>query len=95
MRLRTKCTSYDSKIHEHDGEKPQFDISQQMLESLLEYVFTISEVSKLLSVCESTIFRRMKKYNLSVRDFTDIEDETLLCILKELLLSFHGVVNLC
>ena len=88
MRLRTKCISYGSKIHGRDGEKPRFDISQQMLESLLEYGFTISELSKLLSVCESTIFLRMKKYNLSVRDFTDIEDETLLRILKDITCEF-------
>ena len=48
-----------------------------MLENLLDEGFTIKEMSTLLSVSESTIYRRMNRYGLNKFEFTDISDEEL------------------
>ena len=77
IRLRTECIKYGpiacQTTKSHDA--PIFEISRELLETLIESDFMIKEISKLLSVSNSTLYRRM--YSLSVLEFTSIDDDTL------------------
>ena len=46
-----------------------------MLGDLLQEEFTIKEISSILAVSESTVYRRMRQYGLSKFEFTDISDK--------------------
>ena len=63
MSVRLECVKYGSEIPRRNRIEcgaPKFDIPKSMLESYLDQDFTINEISKLLSVSESTIYRRMR-----------------------------------
>ena len=45
--------------------------------NLLHEGFTIREISTMLTVSESTIYRRMRQFGLSKFEFTDISDKGL------------------
>lgn len=81
MALRVKCTKYGSeKPHRNTRNgcgAPQFDIPRSVLECYLEQNLTIDEISKILSVSERTIYRRMGQYGLSKMEFSDVSDEHL------------------
>ena len=80
MNLRTKCATFGSrppiKINERSGAH-KFFIPQCVLENLLDDGFTIKQIANMISVSESTIYRRMGQYNLSARNFSDISDDEL------------------
>ena len=82
MALRLECTKYGSekpqrsKLENQCGA-PQFDIPYSVLECYIEQNLKISEISKILSVSESTIYRRMKQYGLSKMEFSEISDNDL------------------
>lgn len=79
MKLRTESIKYGhappAKVTVNG--KQAYDIPQDILESLLDNSFQISEISQIFCVSESTIYRRMSKYNLSKLSFSDISDELL------------------
>ena len=75
MELRTKCIKYgDVKPAAADGE---FLIPKETLEGLIDIGCTVADMSKMLNVSESTLYRRMRKYNLSKTDFTNLSDNSL------------------
>ena len=82
MALRLECTKYGSekpqrsKLENQCGA-PQFDIPCSVLECYIEQNLKISEISKILSVSESTIYRKMKQYGLSKMEFSEISDNDL------------------
>lgn len=76
MKLRVECIKYGPAINNNRNE-PAYDISKNVLETLIESGFKICEISKLLSVSERTVHRRMSKYQLSVYHFTSIDDDAL------------------
>jgi len=87
MALRMECNKTRSgkqpaKTIHHVGA-PQFDIPRELLESLIEDDFMISEISSILSVSERTVYRRMAKYGLSKLSFSDISDNDLDNYLRE------------
>lgn len=55
----------------------QFNIPKLLLEGYLEQDFTIAEIAKLLSVSESTLYRRMRKFGLCKNEFSVITDGDL------------------
>ena len=58
---------------------PEYLISKSVLEGYLEDGFNIKDIASLLSVSESTVYRRMGRYGLSQLQFTEItEDELVL-----------------
>ena len=69
MSLRLECIKYGSEILQSRNRiecgAPQFDIPKSILESYMDQDFTINEISKLLSVSESTIYRRMHQFGIS------------------------------
>jgi hypothetical protein len=80
MSLRIECTKYGTaKPTRHNNGRTQavFEIPKELLESFLEEDFLISEIATMLSVSESTIYRRMRSYGLSKLSFSDISDEEL------------------
>ena len=79
MRLRTECIKYGTTACQtsRPRDAPNFEISRELLETLIESGFMIKEISKLLSVSDSTVYRRMRMFNLSVLEFTRIDDDTL------------------
>ncbi|CAC5358400.1 unnamed protein product [Mytilus coruscus] len=93
MKLRTECVKYGTsapnKINSECGPA-KFDIPKSVLKNVLENGFKISDITKLLSVSESTIYRRMSQLGLSKMNFTQIDDSdldlTLGQIMKEFLL---------
>ena len=48
-----------------------------MLENLLDEGFSINEISTLLSISESTVYRRMRTFGLSKLAFSEISDDDL------------------
>lgn len=80
MSLRTECAKFGGqaprKLPGTCGA-PTFFIPKCVLENFIEEGFTVGEISKLLAVSESTIYRRMSQYGLSKFEFTDISDKEL------------------
>jgi predicted DNA-binding protein YlxM (UPF0122 family) len=52
-------------------------IPKSVLEFWLDEDFHINDISRLLGVSESTVYRRMREYGLSKLEFTDISDQDL------------------
>ena len=80
MRLRTECVRYGpakpQRVNNECGS-PKFNIPKCFIENALENNFKISEISKLLSVSERTVYRRMSEYGLTKTNFIDIDDSEL------------------
>ncbi|XP_069140000.1 uncharacterized protein [Argopecten irradians] len=80
MKLRTECVKYGhtppAKVS-LDGRAPVFDLPKCTLEYLLDNGFQISDICKILQVSESTVYRRMRAYNLSKMSFCDISNDML------------------
>lgn len=90
MSLRIECTKYGTTKPSrsyNEGVHAVFEIPKEVLESLLED-FLISEIATMLSVSESTIFRRMRRYGLSKRSFSDISDNELDIYVIEIAMEF-------
>ncbi|KAK3084140.1 hypothetical protein FSP39_008884 [Pinctada imbricata] len=91
MKLRTECVKHGPckppKLGANGGA-PEYHIPRSSIESLLENGFKISDISKLLSVSERTIYRRMAKYGLSNMTFSDISDDELDCATNRIILGF-------
>ncbi|KAK6166823.1 hypothetical protein SNE40_023438 [Patella caerulea] len=87
MKLRTECLKFSApRIKNHLNAK--FEINRTILVELIESGFTVVEISKLLSVSERTIYRRMAAFNISVYDFSDIEDDILISKIDDVLRQF-------
>lgn len=80
MALRVECSKYGQQApRKSQGTcgAPIFLIPKCVLENFLEEGFTIKEMSMILSVSESTVYRRMSRYGLSKFEFADISDQEL------------------
>ena len=80
MALRMECTKYGSVKPvqtRKDGDNAKFEIPKEVLEGFLDEEFLISEIATMLSVSESTIYRRMRSYGLRKLEFSEITDEQL------------------
>ena len=78
--LRIECTKFGGeapKKLEGTCGAPIFFIPQSVLGDLLQEGFTIKEISSILAVSESTVYRTMRQYRLSKFEFTDISDKDL------------------
>ena len=77
MALRIECATFGGeaprKVKATCGA-PSFSIPKCVLENLLGEGFTIKEISTILFVSESNIYRRMSLFGLGKSDFTDISD---------------------
>lgn len=96
MRLRLVCINngdvHKCKTIQTDSlYHPKYNISKETLENLIEAGFKISDMSKLLCVSERTIYRRMNTFNLSIYEFTDIDDQSLQAEVKRVTDEFPRV----
>ncbi|KAL3842778.1 hypothetical protein ACJMK2_009200 [Sinanodonta woodiana] len=92
MRLRIECVKFGScqpdLISNHHLGRHEFSIPKTTIEGLLEAGFTVLDISNTLSVSETTVYRRMRQYNLSRLDFSDVSDETLDFTVNEIIREF-------
>ena len=98
MSLRMECSIYGKRKPRRNrlgSGAPEFNIPKSVLENHLEEGFKIKEIASMLSVSESTIYRRMQSYGLSSRDFSDVSDEELDNHITELCKDFHFVGKEC
>ena len=80
MSLRMECSIYGKRKPRRNrlgSGAPEFNIPKSILENHLEEGFKIKEIASMLSVSESTIYRRMQSYGLSSQDFSNVSDEEL------------------
>ena len=80
MSLRMECSIYGKRKPRKNrlgSGAPDFNIPKSILENHLEEGFKIKEIASMLSVSESTIYRRMQSYGLSSQDFSDVSYEEL------------------
>ena len=80
MRLRAECIKFGGeqlpKVSSSCGAL-KFQIPKSVLENLLDEGFSINEISTLLSISESTVYRRMRTFGLSKLAFSEISDDDL------------------
>ena len=80
MALRIECIKCSGgqplKNQDVNGHL-KYEIPQEILESFLDEGFLISEIATMLSVSESTIYRRMRCYGLNKLTFSDVTEEQL------------------
>lgn len=91
MSLRTKCLTFgniNQKKQLKRAGPPQFQIAKDTLENLLNTGFQIKEIAELLSVSESTVYRRMQSYGLSKVNFSLIDDDVLTDTVKDIIKEF-------
>ena len=93
MKLRIECTKYGSSkpstITSNDRcGPPKFNIPKTIIQNLIDEGFLISSIAKLLSVSESTIYRRMQQYGIEKQNFASISDDALDQILGETVKEF-------
>ena len=89
MTLRLECLNFSSnppprKPGTQGCGAPEYLISKSVLEGYLEDGFKIKDIASLLSVSESTIYRRMGRYSLSQLQFTEITEGDLDKVVKEI-----------
>ena len=80
MKLRMECAIHGKQKPQRErpgSGAPAFDIPKSIVENHLEEGFMVKEIASMLSVSESTIYRRMQSYGLSSLDFSDICDKDL------------------
>lgn len=68
--------------------RPQFQVSKNTLENLLDCDFKISDISNILQISEITIYRRMAQFGLQKREFSDIDDDSLDIVLSGIIQDF-------
>ena len=69
VKLRQECTKYGS-ASPHVQKTSEFVIPERVLHNLIDNGFWICDIAKILSVSESTVYRKMRQYgNLKVRFF--------------------------
>ncbi|KAJ8310420.1 hypothetical protein KUTeg_012285 [Tegillarca granosa] len=66
IKLRNECVKYGSRkpsrqVHHTVCGPPEFSIPENIIRNFIDDGFTIKEMSKLLSVSEKTVYRRMQK----------------------------------
>ena len=90
INLRMECSTYGNRKPQREVlgcGTPSFNIPKSMLEYHLQG-FKIKDIASMLSVSESTVYRRMRSFGLSALDFSDICDEQLDRHLSELSKEF-------
>ena len=101
MKLWMECSKYGlnkpPRNMRHGCRAPVFEIPWSVLDCYLEQNLKIEEISKILSVSESTIYRRMRQYGLSKMEFSDVSpgdlDQVVSDITKEFPHSGEGLIK--
>ena len=86
-----ECSTFGNRTPQRDVlgcGAPSFNIPKSVLEYHLQEGFKIKDIASMLSMSESTVYRRMRSYELSAHDFSDICDDELDRHLSELSKEF-------
>ena len=84
------CTSYaplvvKTGIRGH----PKFYISREQLEYSIEYGFKATDISKMLCVCDKTVYRRLEEYYISIQmNYTQITEPELDDVVRSIMQEF-------
>ena len=77
------------KVLSGNRGRPKFIVTKEQLEFMLDYRFTIPQISRMLKVSASTIARRLHEYGLSTSVlFTRMSDQDLDSIIQEISSEF-------
>lgn len=91
MKIRTDCIHFGNEQPlktRCDAGPPEFQISKNSIENLLECGFKIKEIAELLSISEKTVYRRMQRFGLKKVTFSDIDVESLISVTKDIVVEF-------
>lgn len=76
-------------IHSGRPGRPGFHISLEQLNYFLKYQFSVTDIAKALGVSQSTIFRRMRSFGLSIRqNIPPLSDEEVDAKIRGILHEF-------
>lgn len=74
--------------------RPRYGISYHQLETLISMNLTVPRIAQLLGVSVSTVRRRMREYDLSIREtYSNITDASLDAIVSDVHTQFPGWGN--
>ena len=80
VKLRNECIRYGTdqprKLKDVYGP-PKFQIPKQLIVTLINEGFRVSDIANLLSVSERTLYRRMQEFNISKCNFSQCTDDEL------------------
>ena len=69
--------------------RPKFYIPREQLEYFIEYGFNATDISKMLCVCDKTVYRRLEEYGISMRmNYTQITEPELDDVIRNILQEF-------
>lgn len=93
------CTSYAPPVIKTGIRgRPKFCIPREQLEYFIEYGFKATDISKMLFVCNKTVYRRLEEYGISMRMiYTQITEPELDGVIRNILQEFpnSGYKSLC
>ncbi|CAH3118453.1 unnamed protein product [Porites lobata] len=72
-----------------DRGRPRYNITEEQLEYFLDFGFTATEISAMLGVSEPTVRRRLQEFGLSSRNLTNISDDALDRIVRQIKEDFQ------
>ena len=71
---------------------PSYDISKEQLEALLDVGFNVGQIAEMLQVGKRTIIeRRMSQFGVSARSFSDISNDDLDSVVREIKLFYPNL----
>jgi hypothetical protein len=92
QRHSTEVQRFCLEVTRSGRGRPKFEVSEEQLQYFLDHGFTATDVGELPGISRSTVYRRMRHFNLSgPRQFTDIEDEQL----DQVVTSIQGAFPNC
>lgn len=91
LEKNVKTCSRTPKVFTGTAGRPSYDISREQLEGLLGIGFNVSQIAEILQVGKRTIERRVSHFGISARSFTDISDDDLDSIVREIKLFYPNI----
>ena len=86
-----KTCSRTPKVLTGTAGRPSYNIPKEQLEVLLDVGFNIGEIAELFQVGKTTIERRISKFGVSARPFSDISNEDLDSVVREIKLFYPNL----
>lgn len=64
--------------------RPEVSINEDQLQYLVEQGFRVKDISEMFRCCRRTVERKMKKHNISLRNYTPLSDSELDTVVREI-----------
>ena len=91
LQNKAKVCSRTPKVLTGTAGRPSYDISKEQLEALLDVGFNVGQIAELLQVGKRTIERRISRFGVSARPFSDISNEDLDSVVREIKLFYPNL----